>query len=135
MKGCCLSAFVLAVIATGLLNVSSCARDQRLVSITLQPSGGFVFEGPGAQGQFVASGTFIHPPETRDITDKVVWSIDIANFGTITQQGVVTYNRGDGCGSGFVNATYNNPPGAPSGSVMVGSASVKGAADGTSACQ
>lgn len=135
MKDRWLGILVVSAIAAGLLNISSCARDQRLESITLQPSGGFVFEGPGAQAQFIALGTFIHPPETKDVSDKVVWSLDIANFGTITQQGVVTYIRGDGCGSGLVNATYNNPPGNPNGSVIVGSASVKGANDGTAACQ
>ena len=64
----------------------------------------------------------------------VSWTIDIANFGTINQQGVITYQRTDGCGSGLVNATYNNPPGTPHGSVMVGSAPVSGANQGTMGC-
>jgi len=125
---------LLALLALALLNTSGCARDQKLVGITLSPAGGYVFEGYGAIGQFTAYGTFIHPPETKDITGQVVWSIDIGNFGTITQQGQITYQRTDLCGSGLVNATYNNPPGNPSGSVMVGSAPVKGANDGQSGC-
>jgi hypothetical protein len=119
-----------------MFNLSSCARSQQLIAINLSPAGGFVFEGYGATGQFTAYGTYIHPPETKDITDKVVWSIDIENFGTITQQGLITYTRTDGCGSGLVNATYNNPPGNPSGSVAVGSAPVSGAKQGSSgSCQ
>ncbi len=126
----------LAVTALALLSLSSCARDQKLVSITLQPSEGFVFEGFGATGQFTAYGSYIHPPETKDITNKVVWTINIQNFATITQTGLITYTRTDGCGSGDVTATFNSNPANPSaGSVITGMAPVKGAADGTSACQ
>ena len=131
MKRKWLGIIIVLGMGVGMLNTSSCARDQKLVSITLSPSGGFVFAGFGATGQFTAYGTFIHPPETKDITDKVVWSLDIANFATITPQGLITYQRTDGCGSGLVNATYNNPPGNPSGSVVVGSAPVKGANSGS----
>jgi hypothetical protein len=130
MKGKWVSFGVLIAIATGLLNTSSCAHDQKLVGINLSPAGGFVFEGYLATGQFTAYGTYIHPPETKDITSQVMWSIDIANFGTINQQGIVTYQRTDGCGSGLVNATYKNPPGNPSGSVMVASAPVSGPNNG-----
>ena len=131
MKGKGLSLVVRMAVAAALLIQPSCAHPQKLVSISLSPAGGFVFEGYGAAGQFTAYGTFIHPPETKDITSKVVWSLDIENFGTVTQQGLVTYQRTDGCGSGLVNATYNNPPGDPSGSVIVGSAPVSGAKNGT----
>jgi len=126
MKGKWFSIAVLMVVGATLMSQPSCARSQQLVAITLQPSGGFVFEGYNAAGQFTAYGSFIHPPETKDISDKVVWTLDIANFGTITQTGLVTYTRTDGCGSGLVNATYNNPPGNPSGSVILGSAPVSG---------
>jgi hypothetical protein len=124
-----LGVIVLTVTATTLINLSSCAHDQQLVSITMQPAGGFVFEGFGAQGQFTALGAYIHPPITKDITNQVVWSLDIANFGDITQSGQITYTRTDGCGSGNVLATYTHGE-----SVMVGSAPVKGVSDGTSKC-
>jgi len=135
MKRKWLGIAVLVAIAAVLVDTPSCARDQKLVSITLSPSGGFVFPGFGATGQFTAYGSFIHPPETKDVTGEVVWTIDIQNFGTINQQGVITYQRNDGCGSGLVNATYNNAPGNPSGSVVVGSAPVSGANATTQACQ
>jgi len=125
-----LGTLALMGVAVALLNTSSCARDQKLVSITLSPAGGFTFEGFGATGQFTALGAYIHPPETKDITDKVVWSVDIANFATITPQGLITYTRTDGCGSGLVNATFNSNPSNPSsGSVIIASAPVKGAKD------
>jgi hypothetical protein len=135
MKGKWISIGVLVVVAAVMLNMSSCAREQTLESITLSPAGGFTFEGFGATGQFTAYGNFIHPPETKDVTNQVIWSLDIQYFGTINNQGVVTYTRTDGCGSGLVNATYNNPPGQPKGSVIVGSAPVYGPNISSAKCQ
>ena len=136
MNGKWLSIAALVVAGVLLFSSSSCAREQKLVSIAVQPAGGFVFEGLGAQGQFTAFGTYIHPPETKDITDKVVWSLDIANFGTLTQTGQLTYTRADGCGNGDVSATFYSDPSNPSvGSAMVASAPVKGANDGSANCQ
>jgi hypothetical protein len=123
----------LAVVLVILL-VPSCGREQKLVAITLQPGEGFVFEGPGAQGQFTALGTFIHPPETKDITSRVVWKIDIANFGTLTQTGLITYERGDGCGLGNVTATYYSDPNNQASSLVTATAPVKGVNDGTNKC-
>ena len=132
----CWSVLFLVAGGVSLLSLSSCARDQRLVSIAVQPSQGFVFEGYGAQGQFTALGTYIHPPETKDITNQVVWTLNIANFGTLTQTGQITYTRSDGCGSGQVTATFYSDPGNHSaGYVVLGSAPVKGVLDGTTPCQ
>jgi|ERR1700680_890160 len=136
MNGKWLSVVCLVVAGVSLFSLSSCARDQKLVSIAVQPSQGFVFEGYGAQGQFTALGTYIHPPETKDITNQVVWSLNIANFGTLAQTGLLTYTRTDGCGSGEVTAkVYSNPANPSAGSVVVGSAPVKGVLDGTTPCQ
>lgn len=136
MNGRWLSIVTLVVCGVLLFSLSSCARDQKLVSIAVQPSAGFVFEGFGAQGQFTVLGTYIHPPETKDITNKVVWSLNIANFGTLTQTGQLTYTRADGCGSGEVTATaYSNPANPSAGSAVVASAPVKGVLDGSASCQ
>jgi hypothetical protein len=130
------SFIVLIAAAIFFFSLPSCGFNQHLVSIALQPTGGFVFEGLNAQGQFTAFGTYVHPPETKDITDKVVWSLNIGNFGTLTQTGQITYTRTDGCGSGTVTATFYSDPSNPSaGSAIVGSAPVKGALDGQSSCQ
>ncbi|HEV7219028.1 MAG: hypothetical protein ACHP8A_08310 [Terriglobales bacterium] len=115
-------------------NLLSCGHDQKLESITVQPSGGFVFEAVGARGQFTATGQYIHPPESKDITNQVLWQINVANLATITQTGLVTATNT--CGSGQVTATfYSNPKNPAAGSVVVGSANVKGVLDGTPACQ
>lgn len=121
----------LAVIAVVLLNTSGCARSQQLESITLTPAEGYVFEGPLASGQFTAYGNYIHPPEMKDISSLVTWSIDIKYFGTVSSNGLVTYTRTDGCGSGLVSATYTNS----NGSVVVGSAPVAGGLNNSSGCQ
>lgn len=121
----------LAVMAVVLLNTSGCARDQKLESITMSPAQGFVFEGSFAAGQFTAYGNYIHPPETKDISSLVTWSINIQNFGTISSNGLVTYTRTDGCGSGQVTATYKNSDG----SVVVGSAPVAGGNNSSAQCQ
>src|SRR5579862_196044 len=117
------------------LALPSCGSRQQLVSISLQPSGGFVFEGFGATGQFTAMGTYIHPPETKDITNEVVWSLDIENFATLTQAGLITYTRTDGCGSGDVTATHHSDLGHSDDAVLTGTAPVKGGKDGTQGCQ
>src|SRR5205807_291088 len=75
--------------ATVLLALSSCARNQHLVSIQVVPPGA-TFEGVGAAIQFKAVGTYIHPPETKDITDQVQWSIDSQNLATVSSTGLVT---------------------------------------------
>lgn len=136
MNGKWFSIAALVALAILLLSFSGCGHNQHLVSISLEPSGGFVFEGFGAQGQFTAIGTYVHPPATKDISNQVVWTLDIANFGTLTQTGQITYTRSDGCGSGDVRATFNDNPKNPSaGSVVFGTAPVKGVNDGTSKCQ
>jgi len=126
--------FYSAVVCLLPIMLPSCGHDQQLVSIALQPSG-FVFEGFGAQGQFTAIGTYIHPPQTKDITTQLLWKIDVANLATITQTGLVTSIRTDGCGSGDVTATYYSNPSNPSkGTTIIGTATVKGVNDGGSQC-
>jgi Big-like domain-containing protein len=124
--------FSLVMICAAGLFLPSCGHDQQLASITVTPAG-FVFEGVGAQGQFTALGTYIHPPETKDITNQVVWKIDVANLATITQTGLVTALSV--CGSGDVTATHYSDPAHPTTSnLIVGSATVKGVDDGTAKC-
>jgi hypothetical protein len=125
--------FVVAFAAGCLIGLPSCGHDQTLQSITIRPSG-FVFEGVGAQGQFTAIGNYIHPPESKDISNQVLWKINVANLATVSNTGLTTALNV--CGSGNVTATvYSNPKNPPDGSIIIGSATVKGVLDGTSACQ
>ena len=118
--------FVLLISTAALLSRGSCARDQKLVGITVQPANA-TFGGVGAQIQFTAIGTYIHPPENKDITQQATWTIDSQNLVTIDAPGLVT-DISD-CGSGNVTATLHQGSALFSGSAFVSAAGV-----GTSAC-
>jgi hypothetical protein len=77
--------------------------------------------------QFTALGTYIHPPETRDITTTAVWTTDTPDviFMDTNTPGLM-HTTGTACGSnlGVTASVYSNPSNPPAGSVVVGSATV-----------
>jgi Divergent InlB B-repeat domain len=91
------------VIVGAALSLPSCGHDQKLVSLAVMPSGGFVFStpAPGATGQFTAIGTYIHPPATMDVTSQATWAVD---DDVVTISGGLATTNGN-CGSGNVSAT------------------------------
>ena len=102
---------VLLIVATVLLSLSSCGHDQQLVGITVQPpaetfgaSNIPVSADSGLQVHLRALGSYIHPPVTKDITDKVVWSSDTPQMMTVDPSGLVTVT-GLTCGATLVSAT------------------------------
>ena len=102
---------VLLIVASVLLCLSSCGRDQQLVGITVQPSTETfgaanipVSADSGLQLQLRALGSYIHPPVTKDITDKVVWSSNTPQMMTVDSSGLVTVT-GLTCGATLVSAT------------------------------
>jgi uncharacterized repeat protein (TIGR02543 family) len=119
---------IISLVAAGvlLLSFSSCARNQHLTSIQVVPPGA-TFEGVGAQIQFKAFGTYSHPPATKDITDKVQWSIDSQNLANITSPGLVTAISI--CGSGNLIASFHDSP-----NDLFGTAFLTGGGVGTTAC-
>jgi hypothetical protein len=119
--------FSIAVLVSIAILLLSCAHNQHLVSISVVPPGPVTFQGVGAAIQFKALGTYIHPPETKDITDQVNWSIDSQNLATVTSTGLVTAISV--CGSGNVMASLNAPP-----NFVFGTAFVTGNGIGTAAC-
>ncbi|MGA7079834.1 MAG: hypothetical protein WBQ43_18670 [Terriglobales bacterium] len=67
-----------ALVALGAsLSLPSCGHSQKLVSLQIVP-GTFTFLEPYPTGteQYTATGTYIHPPETRDVTSEATWTID-----------------------------------------------------------
>lgn len=111
MNGKCLSMLALVVVAGTLLTVSSCGRDQQLVSIQVQPGVETFGESNipvnldrGLQVQLRALGTYIHPPVTKDITSEVTWSSNDTQMMTVSSTGLLTAT-GDSCGSTLVSAT------------------------------
>lgn len=113
MNGKWLSMVVLVAAAGMLLGLNSCAHDQRLVSIAIQPavetvgaSNIPVIQDTGFQVQLRALGTYIHPPVTKDITNQTTWSSNTIQMFTVTTTGLLTAT-GNECGATLVSATAN----------------------------
>lgn len=104
-----LSIIVLIAVATFLLSVSSCGFNQHLLSIQVEPSSGATFGGvdPSLIVVFTASGTYDHPPETKDITSLVTWVSDTPEVAQVSG-GVVSPNTD--CGLANVYATFFDSP-------------------------
>jgi Divergent InlB B-repeat domain len=106
-----LSIAVLVATATVILSLSSCGRDQQLVSIQVQPatetfgdSNTPVIADAGLQVQLRALGTYIHPPVTKDITNQVTWASNTPQMMTVDSSGLLTAT-GQSCGGSLVSAT------------------------------
>lgn len=98
-----------ALIITGmtLLSLASCARSQKLTSINIQPGNGtFATVDPSLYFQYKAYGSYIHPPETHDITSQVTWQTDNPQVAQFTAPGVISPNTN--CGIAQIFATMHN---------------------------
>ncbi len=120
------SIIALIAAATFLFNLSSCGFNQHLVSIQVTPPG-TTFPAVGSSSRFTATGTYEHPPATKDITDLVTWSVDSQNLVTITDVNLVT--AVSICGTGNLYASYYDSP-----NEVTGSAFLTGGGAGTAAC-
>jgi hypothetical protein len=111
----------------------SCAHDQQLVGIEIQPStqtfGASNIPVPADAGlsiQLRALGHYIHPPVTKDITSQVTWTTDDVQqqMVTVSSAGVLTA-VGGACGNSTVYATVNTNSSAggraSSGAIVTGS--------------
>lgn len=107
MNGKWLSIAVFVVVAALLLVASSCGHNQHLTSITVQPSGAeFGGIDPSLVVNFKAFGTYVHPPQTKDITAQVTWQSDTPQVAQVTNMGAVSPNTN--CGKANVFATFND---------------------------
>jgi hypothetical protein len=98
-----LGAFALCAL---LMSMSSCAHDQQLVSIAVQPSTENFSLDAGLSVQLRALGTYIHPPVTKDITNQVTWASDDPQMVIVSPTGLIT-TTGLVCGSTLISATVN----------------------------
>src|SRR5262249_25872984 len=107
-----------------------CARDQRLVSIEIQPGtetfGASNIPVPANAGlsvQLRALGHYIHPPVTKDISGEVAWVSNDIQMVTVNSKGLLTA-VGNSCGSSLVSATvttnYSTGNRQSSGAVVTG---------------
>lgn len=127
MKRSCIGLAFGALVAIGaVLGLPSCGHDQKLESITVQPSSyTFLVADSGQTTPYKAYGTYIHPPAYKDITSSVKWAVDGLSdvvavvpgspAGTVTTQG--------GCGVADVSATSTEGTGGSS-NIVVGYATV-----------
>lgn len=116
----------LILTALVLLSLSSCARDQKLQAVTITPPavvyGAAVLPGvTQVPVQLTAYGSYIHPPETKDITTQVTWTVDIPNVAIIDSSGHLT--AGPDCGIANVSASLYTS-GNTQGNVVVGFATI-----------
>jgi len=94
--------FAMLIYCAGLL---SCAHDQQLTSITVQPdTENFGVADPSLQVQLRALGHYIHPPVTKDITDQVTWATNTAAVATVSSTGLLAPG-GSACGNAQITAT------------------------------
>jgi len=121
MKWSCIGLALGALVAAGaVLSLPSCGHDQKLVSITVQPTT-FTFLTQAGTEQYTATGTYIHPPATKDMTSQATWKVD---------DGVVSINAGLvspgptlGCGGGTISASLPEGTGGSS-NILIGYATV-----------
>jgi hypothetical protein len=114
MRGKWVSIAVLAAVASSLFNVTSCGRDQELVSIQIQPpveifgaSNVPVPDDRGLKVQLRALGTYIHPQVTKDITTQVTWASNDTQMMTVDSNGLLTAT-GITCGGTLISATVTS---------------------------
>ena len=119
MKGLLFRSLGAVIGLSCLLAALSCARDQELVSISVQPgtetfgdSNTPVSADAGLSVNLRALGTYIHPPVTKDITNKVTWTSNTPQMVSVDANGVLTAT-GLACGNALVFATVqtNNSAG------------------------
>jgi Divergent InlB B-repeat domain len=103
------SILALIVAATFFFSLSSCGFNQHLVSISIAPSTvTFGSVDPSLYVDFSATGTYIHPPKTVDITNIVTWGSDTPQVAQFTSPGVLSPNVN--CGTASVSASFYDSP-------------------------
>jgi len=113
----------LVVTASSLLSLSSCAHNQHLQGINIAPSS-FTYFAPAVAGEqqtpipLTAYGTYIHPPETKNITSKVTWASDNGIVAAVDSVGQLT--AGVACGVANISASFFTDGGNKDGNVVVG---------------
>jgi hypothetical protein len=103
--------FILTLACAVVFLIPSCGRDQQLTSITIQPASQTfgastipVINNAGSTVQLRALGSYIHPPVTKDITNRVAWASNDAQMVTVSSAGLLTAT-GMACGNSLVSAT------------------------------
>jgi len=111
----------LILVCSTALFVPGCGTGQQLIGITVTPTA-VVFGAvdPALFVQLTATGSYAHPPATKDITNQVTWTSDTVQVSQVTSGGKVTPNVACGVAGITASLVTNHP----SGNVVSGAASV-----------
>jgi hypothetical protein len=132
MKRRCQVGLLLSGVVLLAMVLPSCGHDRQLVSIAVTPTGANI-GGTGITVQFTAVGTYIHPPQTRDITSQVIWKSDapqVIDFVTPGSPGLATSGAFCGTNIGISAVVYSNPANPPGGTAVIGRSTVNVTATG-----
>jgi hypothetical protein len=113
--------FKLLLICFAAVVIPSCGTGQQLVGITVTPTSA-VFGGIDSAlfVQLTATGTYSHPPATKDVTNQVTWTSDTVQVAQVTSAGKVSPNTN--CGTANIRASLQTNQ--PSGNVITGTMNV-----------
>jgi hypothetical protein len=113
--------FQVALICAATLIIPSCGTGQRLVGIQVTPASVvFLSVDPSLFTQLTATGSYVHPPATKDITTQVTWTSNIMRVAQVTSTGKVSPNVA--CGTAGITASLTTND--PSGNVITGATNV-----------
>ena len=103
------------------LFVPGCGSGQQLVGIQVTPTA-VVFGGtdPSLFVQLTATGSYVHPPATKDITNQVTWTSNTVQVAQVTATGKVSPSTN--CGTAGVTASLLTN--SPTGNVITGTTNV-----------
>ncbi len=103
-----------------VLPVGGCGNNQRLLSIQVTPTVVFGSVDPSLFAQLTATGTYTHPPATKDITNQVTWASSLPQVAVVSATGKVTPSTACGVSNVSASVTTNDP----TGNVITGTTSI-----------
>ena len=111
----------LLLICLAAIVLPSCGSSQQLIGIQVTPNA-VVFGGidPSLFVQLTATGTYVHPPATKNLTNQVTWTSDTVQVAQ-SFSGLAT---AVGCGSSSCATTITASATSLSGSIVVGQATL-----------
>ena len=111
----------LLLICSAALVIPSCGTGQQLVGIAVTPTS-VVFGGINNSlvVQLTATGSYAHPPATKNITNQVTLTSDTVQVAQVTSAGKVSPNTN--CGT--ANITASMLMNSPQGNVITGTTKV-----------
>lgn len=116
-----LRSYGLVVALAVAIEILGCGSNQKLESINVTPTT-IIFGAadPALHAQLTATGVYIHPPATKDITNQVTWASSITQVAQVSSTGLVSPNTNCGVANISASLTTNQP----NGNVVSGTATV-----------